>query len=227
VPAAGGAEQRQWGVLVWTRYESDGVETRQDWLFPDLDPRGDIYCDCVITIRNRTGAALKEYGQFFASYLAWNDGKGHFYWSESGELANFSDGGGRHLDFYVTARDSVCARLGRVPHCARGGGRVRAFWRKPVSVSIAGPRGLHHVQMTEERLTSALAMGGRGYAQDYILAPPGLTLAAGATFRAHVRHIFGKPTGGGWQNTLNAWWKAFAASHLRAHSLATGKETGI
>jgi hypothetical protein len=69
-PATGGTEQSAWGVRVWTRYESDGVETRQDWLFPDLAPGAIIGYDCVVAVRNLGTAPLEEYGQFFASYVA-------------------------------------------------------------------------------------------------------------------------------------------------------------
>jgi hypothetical protein len=80
--------------------------------------------------------------------------------------------------------------------------------------------------MTEESVTSAIGMGGRGYAQDYILAPRGLKLAPGAEFRAHVRHIFGAPEKRDWTRTLDSWWTAFRDSHKRIHSLAMRKETG-
>ncbi len=217
VSATGGVRQYGWGVRVWTQYEMDGVETRQDWLFPDFDRDAAIAYDCVITIHNRQNKPLDEYGQFFATYVAWNDRKGHFYWDENGALVNFADRGGKHLDYFVAAAGSECARLGYVPHCARGGGTVKAHWRKPVSVSIAGPRGLHHIQMTEEAVTSAIGMGGRGYAQDYILSPPGLHLPAGSSFRTHVRHVFAVATG----ETLQTLWDAFAASHRRVYALTT------
>ncbi len=224
VPATGGAEHRPEGVRVWSEYESDSVRTTQEWLFADLEPDGPIFYDCLITIRNNREAALAEYGQFFATYVAWNEKKGHFYWSEDGGLVNYLDRGAKHLDYFVTARGSSYEKMGRVPHCARGGGKIQALWRKPVSVSVAGPGGLHHVQMTEEGVTAAIGMGGSGYAQDYILSPPGMVLAPGAGFRAHIRHLFGAPKNGDWATTLASWWRRFEADHRQVHGISRIRE---
>ena len=222
VPADGGAERKEWGVRVWSRYVSDGVQTTQEWFFADLDQGEPVTYDCLITIQNVAQTPREEYGQFFATYVAWNQDRGHFYWAADGQLVNYLDRGARGLNYFVTARGSPYEKLGHVPHCARGGGKVKAVWQRPISVSHPGPRGFHHVQMTEEAVTAALGMGGRGYAQDYILAPPGMTLATGASFRAHVRHVFVKPTGGDWPKTLNSLWDDFSADHEQIHKMTSG-----
>ncbi|MEX0712328.1 MAG: hypothetical protein WD278_08255, partial [Pirellulales bacterium] len=200
---------------------SDQVETVQEWFFGDLDRPDQAAYDCLITIRNLGREPLEEYGQFFASYTAWNEGRGHFFWDEDGTLANFSDRGGTHLDFYVTAKGSPFEKLGRIPHCARGGGKIKAVWRHPALVSQPGPSGHRHVVLCEEARTAGVAQGMSGVAQDYILFPPGGTLRAGEPFSAHVRHLLVKPAADELlAKELEAWWNAFAEDHERVHKLS-------
>jgi len=221
VPAVGGAERKEWGVRVWSRYESDGVRTTQEWFFADLGPTDPIAYDCLISIQNISGTAREEYGQLFATYVEWNSRRGHFYWEADGGLVNYLDHGGHGLSYYVTAQGSPYEKLGHVPHCARGGGKIKAVWQRPVSVSQPGPRGFYHVQMTEEAVTAALGMGGRGYAQDYILAPLGMSLAPGQSFDGHVRHVFVRPTGGDWPKTLQSLWEDFSADQQRIRKMSS------
>lgn len=221
VPATGGAEMNGPRIRVWARYVSDQVETVQEWFFDDLDRPDQAAYDCLITIRNLGREPLEEYGQFFASYTAWNEERGHFFWDEDGTLANFSDRGGTHLDFYVTAKGSPFDKLGRIPHCARGGGKIRAVWRHPAIVSQPGPSGHRHIVLCEEARTAGVAQGMSGVAQDYILFPPGGTLRAGASFSAHVRHLLVKPAADeSLAKELEAWWNAFAEDHERVHKLS-------
>ena len=216
----GGADAGPGGVRAWTRFVCDGVETTQEWFFDDLDGADQAAYDCVITITNHHAEALEEYGQFFACYTAWNGKKGHYYWNADGTLVNYQHMGSRHLDYYVTAGDSMFARLGRVPHCPRGEGAVKATWKHPVSVSLPGPGGYRHVVMSEEARTSAIAQGMQGIAQDYLIYPPEGRLAPGGTFRTHVRHLVVRATDEQLPQLLERWWAEFTRDHERIRRLS-------
>ncbi len=218
-PAVGGIDRGPGGVRVWSRFVCDDVETTQEWFFADLDRADQAQYDCLITVRNVGQKALEEYGQFFASYTAWNKEKGHFYWSDKGSLVNYSDRGGRHLDYYVTGKGTRFAELGSVPHCPRGGGKIQATWRHPVSVSQPGPRGHRHILMTEEAGSAAITQGMSGIAQDFIIYPPRGTLKPGEAFRVHVRHLITQAPSEELPKALEEWWAAFAKDHGRVHGL--------
>jgi hypothetical protein len=218
-PAVGGVDTGPGGVRVWTRFVCDDVETTQEWFFADLDRADRAVYDCLITVRNGGSKVLEEYGQFFASYTAWNKEKGHHYWATDGALVNYSDRGGRHLDYYVTAKGSAFDRLGYVPHCPRGGGKVKATWRHPVSVSQPGPRGHRHIVMTEEARTAAITQGMSGVAQDYIIYRPGGVLRPGGSFQVHVRHLIAEASPDQLPKALETWWSAFSKDHDRIRRL--------
>jgi hypothetical protein len=217
-PAEGGAEYIPGGIRVWTRFALDGTETVQEWFFRDLNGSQRGVYDCLITIRNISARPLEEYGQFFASYVSWNESRGHFYWSENGTLVNFADRGAGHLDYYVTARESRYAKLGHIPHCPRGGGVIKAFWRHPVSVSAASPDDYRHILMVEEKPAVALAMGQGGAAQDYILSPSEWTLEPGKSFSAHVRHVIVASKAQDLVRLLESEWSEFVRSHEKVRS---------
>jgi len=220
----GGADAGPGGVRVWTRFLCDGVETTQEWFFDDLDRADRASYNCLITIANHRKEALEQYGQFFACYTAWNGKNGHFYWSADGALVNYRQAGSRHLDYYVTAPGSIFARLGRVPHCPRGGGAVKATWKHPVSVSLPGPGGYRHVVMSEEARTSAIAQGMSGIAQDYLVYPPAGRLGPGQTFRVHVRHLIVRATDEQLPRRLDRWWAEFVRDHERVRRLSRASE---
>jgi len=216
-PASGGAEMTPAGVRVRTRFVCDDVETTEEWLFDDLASPGEASYDCIITVRNLREETLEEYGQFFACYTAWNERDkkrlGHFYLAEDGTLVNYLDRGGVHLNYYVAARDSFFGKLGRVPHCPRGEGAIKDFWKHPVSISQPTERGWRHIVMSEEARTSAISQGMRGVAQDYLLYPPGMSLAPGDSFSAHIRHLLVKVSDDELPGELEEWWAEFEADH--------------
>jgi hypothetical protein len=222
--AAGGAEPIPGGVRVWTRFICDEVETAQEWFFMDLEDQAPIAYDCLITVRNRGKDVLDEYGQFFASYTSWNGQHGHFYWNEDGALVNYRDRGGRHLDYYVTAKDSAFAKLGVIPGCPRNNGQIKALWKHPVSVSQPGPDGRRHVLMSEEARTSAITMGMNGVAQDYLIYPAEGRLAPGAAFDVHIRHVIARPPEDDLIQSLETWWAEFTKDHQRVRGMTKFRE---
>ena len=219
-PARGGGDTGPGGVRIWTRFVCDDIETVQEWFFADLAQIDHLSYDCVITVRSLRKNVLEQYGQFFASYTAWNGENGHFYWNADGKLVNYKDVGSRHLDYYVTAAGSMFHKLGRVPHCPRGGGNVRATWKHPVSVSLSNSNGYRHVLMTEERRTAAIAQGMRGIAQDFLIYPTDAQLRLGEKFRVHVRHLIVKVSEKQLPEQLKLWWSKFAGEHQRFHKLS-------
>ena len=219
-PAVGGGDIGPGGVRIWTRFLCDGVETIQEWFFADLDRGNEAVYDCLITVRNLGKQPLEQYGQFFASYTAWNQNKGHLYWNADGRLVNYRDVGSRHLDYYVTRAGSMFRKLGYVPHCPRGGGKVKATWKHPVSISLPNPRGYRHVLMTEEARTAAIAQGMQGTAQDFLIYPPGGRLNRTGSFRVHVRHLVVKASLEQLPEKLEGWWIGFTSDHQRIHELS-------
>ena len=142
----GGVDQGAGGIRVWSQFSCDDVTTTQEWFFSDLRDEDSAIYDCLVTVRNDREETLDEYGQFFACYTAWNQevkapvwdhtkrkwepsttGLGHFYWSSNGELVNFLDKGGSHLDYYVVAEGSPFEKLGFIPHCPRGRGKGQRY----------------------------------------------------------------------------------------------------
>lgn len=219
-PASGGADFQPGGMRVWSRFNCDEVETTQQWFFHDLESTEQAVYDCLITVHNHRDETLEEYGQFFASYTSWNGRKGHLYWSEEGSLVNYQQAGSRHLDYYVAQAGSMFHRLGKVPHCPRGEGKVRATWKHPVSISLPNPRGYRHVLLTEEARTSAIAQGMQGLAQDFLIYPPAGRLKARQTFSVHVRHLIVEASDETLTDKLPTWWAAFVEDHQRVHRLA-------
>jgi len=217
VPARGGADKGAGGVRAWTRYVSDDVETTQEWFFGDLPGADEAAYDCLITVKNSGAQALDEYGQFFASYTKWH-AQGQFYWAADGTVANYPKDA--HLNFFVVAKGSVFEKLGRVPHCPRGGGKVKAAWRRPVSISSPNAQGFRHVILVEEAFAAAVTQGMGGSAQDYVIAPPGLRLDASASFRVHVRHHFLRAPADGLAQQLEKLWDAFSRDHATMHRLS-------
>jgi hypothetical protein len=235
----GGVDQGAGGIRVWSQFSCDDVTTTQEWFFSDLRDEDSAIYDCLITVRNDRKDTLDEYGQFFACYTAWNElvktpvwdqtkrqwtpsrtGLGHFYWSFDGELVNYLDKGGSHLDFYVVAKGSPFEKLGYIPHCPHGEGKVRDTWRHPVSVSQPGPGGYRHIVLCEEAATSAVACGMQGVAQDYLIYPPSGAFKSGDTFRVHVRHLVVRASPDELPGKLESWWRDFTADHERIESLS-------
>jgi len=223
----GGADLGPGGVRVWSRYLCDGIETTQEWFFADLPQADQAVYDCVTTVRNLRDERLEEYGQFFASYTRLNGtepatGKafGHFYVDEEGQLVNYRDVGSVHLEYYVTERGSMFDRLGYVPHCPRGGGKVKDHWRYPVSISLASPRGYRHVVMTDRARTAAIAQGMHGIAQDYLIYPRGAILEADGSFSVHIRHLLVPAPEKDLLQQVDRWWSDFERDHAGVHGLS-------
>ena len=236
----GGVDQSTAGVRVWSRFSCDDIITTQEWFFGDLPDENSAVYDCLITVRNNRQETLHEYGQFFACYTAWNErrktpvwnqakqrwtssgtGLGHFYWSSAGKLVNYVDEGGTHLDYYVVAKDSSFEKLGHIPHCPRGGGKVRDTWQHPVSVSQPGPGGYRHIVLCEKATTSAVACGMQGIAQDYLICPPGEVFKSGESFQVHVRHLVVSAAPDELAEKLESWWHDFTRDHMRIKTLSS------
>ena len=235
----GGVDEGPGGVRVWSQFICDGVRTTQEWFFNDLERENVGIYDCLITVRNDRKETLPEYGQFFACYTAWNyiakppvwdessrkwspdgEGIGHFYWSSGGKPVNYLDRGGTHLDFYVVRTASPFEKLGHIPHCPRGGGKVGDTWTHPVSVSQPGPGGYRHVVLCEEGPLSALACGMRGIAQDYLIYPPSGDFNPGEAFRVHIRHLLAKAAPDELPEMFEKWWGEFCVDHNRIRGLS-------
>ncbi|MBN1675788.1 MAG: hypothetical protein JXR37_32390 [Kiritimatiellae bacterium] len=227
--ATGGVDAGPGGIRVWSRYLTDGVEVLQEWFFDDLANADAGRYDALCTFRNTHDTTLEEYGQFFASYTAWNDpvggggwrhpnAAGHLYWNGAGQLVNFKTAGGAHLDYYVVEAGSPFHQLGHIPHCPKGGGVVKDVWKYPLSISQPNANGYRHVILCERNGVSALAQGENGVAQDYLLYPPGVDFEPGRTFSVHVRHLIEHlPSEPELPAFLDAAWQQFVAAHTRVH----------
>ena len=223
--ATGGADLGPGGIRAWSRFVCDQVQTTQEWFFADLERPDEAVYDCLITVRNLTGQTLKEYGQFFASYTVLNGksmdlGRGHFYVDEDGSLVNYQEAGSHHLDYYVTAADSIFNKIGRVPHCPRGDGKVRARWKYPISISHPNSQGYRHIVLSEWARTSSIAQGMRGIAQDYLIYPLGGDLEPDGSFVVHVRHLVANIPEDELLPFLDRAWNAFEQDHDRVHGLS-------
>jgi hypothetical protein len=220
----GGADTSPGGVRVWSQFNCDDVLTTQEWFFDDLEESDVGVYDCILTIQNNTKKTLEEYGQFFASYTIWNT-NGHYYWSSDGQLINYFDRTGDDLNYYVVAKDSPFEKLGQIPHCPRGEGKVGDTWKHPVSISKKMT--LHdfdsdyrHIIMTEEYLTAGIGSGMNGKAQDYIIYPPSIDFKPGEVLKMHVRHLIVPATQEELPEKLEKWWQEFTNDHERIHSLS-------
>lgn len=193
-----GGSERDDVAEVWSEYLCDGVRTRHVWTVPTVQEPPSLGYDCFITVTNETGTDLREYGQFFACYTSLNrtrgkrparsDAIGCWFWDGSGSLVNFLAIGGYHIDRLIVDPESVYSKIGMVPHCPRGDGRVGGVWTHPVIVSHPAPGGERHIILLEPGTTAAVCMGMGGLAMDYIVFPGSLVFAAGSSSRTRVRH---------------------------------------
>ncbi len=220
--ATGGIDTGNGGVRVWSRWVTDDIETVQEWFFDDLSNADEIIYDCVITIRNLGADVIEQYGQFFASYTAWNNESGHFYVDAAGSVRNFTDAGSGHLDYYITAVDSPFDVLGNIPHCSKVDCPIKDNWRYPMSISHAnGTDNYRHLVMSEEAYTSGMAQGENGNAQDYIIYPPSMKIEPNESFSLHVRHLLTMiPANANLLDELDIRWNQFEADHSDVRALA-------
>jgi len=216
-PAEGGTQQDDDLIRIWSRYQTDGVATFQEWFFRDHQGTDILVYDCLQTVRNVSDQPLREYGQFFASYTSVNEDKGHWFWDASGALVNYLSIGATHLDRYISGPNKPFKALGRIPHCPRGDGLIAGTWRKPVAVSHPSDSGYRHIILCEPRTTAAITMGMSGIAMDYIVHPrtPDQTLAPGATFTTHIRHVITRLPEDQETHVLRRLWDEFKGKHKR------------
>ncbi len=223
----GGADVVPGGVRVWSRYLCDGIETTQEWFFTDLEHPDFAVYDCLTTVKNRRPQQLEEYGQFFACYTLLNgaqakkdEAAGHFYISHQGNLVNYRDVGSIHLEYYVTQAGSLFDRLGYIPHCPRGGGKVKDRWKYPVSISLPSPREFRHMVLTEQAHTAAIAQGMYGLAQDYLIYPTDGILEVDGVFSVHIRHLLVRIPAQELLQRVDDLWSEFTNDHVRVHGLS-------
>jgi len=214
-PAEGGMEQDEDLIRIRSRYLTDGVATFQEWFLRDHQGEDTLVYDCLQTVKNVSNQSLREYGQFFASYTSVNEEKGHFFWDATGALVNYLSLGATHLDRYITGPEKAFRALGRIPHCPRGDGLVAGVWHRPVSVSHPSPGGYRHIMLCEPRTTAAITMGMSGIAMDYIIYPPtpDQSLAPGAIFTTHIRHVIMRLPDGQETQVVERLWDEFEGSH--------------
>lgn len=204
-------------------YQIDGMDCQQYFRVPDVKSDLAPYWDLVTTIRNASGRDLEEYGQFFACYTQSNRDRSFWYWDESGELVRFADRGVRHLDGFVANPTAYFVNEGAIPHCPRGGGKIVGRWLKPVMVSQSSPAGWRSIILLEAASTAAITQGLEGRAMDYILfpSPEVRTLANGAEFSVHVRHVMLKSPKLPTTQQLEELWTDFERSHAAIKEIAS------
>ena len=203
-------------------WRMDGFDTFQQFLLPTVVDSEAPYWDLVITVRNVSGKAVDEYGQFFACYTRLNRDRSFWFWDAAGKLELFSDRGVTHLDGYVVHPDAYFVAQGAIPHCPRGDGKIVGQWGHPVIVSHASAAGRRSVILLEEKHTASLAHGIRGGAMDYIVfpGPSAVTFASGAEFKVHVRHVMLKSPQLPSMERMESLWQDFADAHETVHRRA-------
>ncbi len=218
VQAKGGTDFGPGGIRIWSHYETGAAATTEEWFFRDLVRHDAAFYDCLITVRNVSEEPIKGYGQLFSSFCNWNKESGHYYWALNGEFVNFLGRGSRHLDYYVTRENGLFDRLGAIPGCPRGDGKIKDLWKHPVSVSQPGPDDFRHIIMVEENHAAALAMGDKGLAQVYVIYPGELPLIAGDSFTVHVRHVMMPVRERDLAEVVAKLWRKFEADRRAAKS---------
>ena len=212
-------QDNAWATIEW---RMDGFDTFQQFLLPTVVDAEAPYWDLVITVRNVSGKAVDEYGQFFACYTRLNRDRSFWFWNAAGKLELFSDRGVTHLDGYVVHPDAYFVAQGAISHCPRGDGKIVGQWGHPVIISHASAAGRRSVILLEEEYTASLAHGIRGGAMDYIVfpGPSAVKFASGAEFKVHVRHVMLKSPQLPSMERVESLWQDFADAHETVHRRA-------